>query len=93
MKREHARHMKAYVFCSPPDCRKTENWCNLEMIDRIRERNFGKITPIFGFTTISPFKTYNLLFKKLFFRLRNYYKSPFDRLSIPLDSANGFPVL
>ena len=34
-----------------------ENWCNLEIIDR---RNYI-ITPIFGFTKISPFKRYFLL--------------------------------
>ena len=53
-----------------------ENWCNLEIIDR---RNYI-ITPIFGFTKISPFKRYNFLFKTPFVRV--YDKNPFDRLKI-----------
>ena len=37
-------------------------------------KDFGKISPVFCFTTISPFKKYNLLLKKLFVRVRVYNK-------------------
>ena len=43
----------------------------------------GVILPkFFGFTTISPFKSYNFLLKTLFSRLRVRNKSPFDGLTI-----------